>query len=215
MDTAAARAFLTDQIPVRSQVLLPPVFKAAQQAVAILANDVPFLRVPSAKFNRGRLISWAVDLGVEQLIKSGSWNVEYRWSTFGAPKPTGSYLEILPSHSRITISQIADASKQPRNVQFRENARLVNKTFLFEEMREEIEITGRPSFLLVYNSNLSFMHFAMPHATRKYGYIYKTSNLLSLPQAVPQPGPPVEDTSFEDTMTLKEQIAKWLKDNGQ
>jgi hypothetical protein len=215
MDSAAASAFLRDQVPVAQQVLLPPILKAAHAAVTATVNEVPFLRTPSATYNRGRLLSWAVDLAVEGHIKSGHWNVDYRWASFGFPKPTGKYLEVLPSHSRITISQIVDDSKQPRNVNFRENARLFNGPLLFEEMQEAAEISGRPSFLMIYDRDLSFLRFAMPHATRKYGYICKTRNLMTLPQEVPLPGPLVEDTSFEETtMTLKDQIAKWLKDHG-
>lgn len=216
MDTAAASAFLRDQIPVSQQILLPPVFKAAYSAVESLVKDTPFLKVPSATFNRGRVITWAVDHAVENLIKSGQWSVDYRWVAFGSPKPTGKYIEILLPESRITISQVADPSKQPRNVHFRENARLFNTPFLFEEMDEERVITGRPSFLLVHgHQDLNFLHFGFPHAVRKYGYICRTINLLTLPQEVPQPGPPAEDTSWQDTMTLKNQIQKWLKDNKQ
>jgi hypothetical protein len=215
MDTGAALAFLKDQVPVRQQVLLPTVFKSAYIAVASLVKDVPFLKVPSATFNRGRMVTWAVDHAVENHIKSGQWNVEYRWVSFGSPKPTGKYLEILPPESRMTISQVADPRKQPRDVAFRANARLFNSPFLFDDMEADRNvITGRPALLLAHgHQDLSFLHIGMPHADGKYGFICRTQNLLTLPQEVQQPGPPVEDTSFKDTMTLKDQIAKWLRDN--
>ncbi len=217
MDVSSAREFLKDQFPVRQQVLLPPVVKAAYSAVADLVHDTPFLQIPSATYNRGRMLTWAVDHAVENLIRSGRWNVDYRWRTFGSPKATGSYLEIRFSHSKMTISQIADSSVQPRNVHFRENARLFNSPLLpFEELKNEspVTVTGRPSLLLIHGyQELSFLHAAMPHAVRRRAYICKTANLLTLPQEVTQTGPPVEDTTFRNTITLKTQIEKWLRDN--
>ena len=215
MDVSAALEFLNDQFPVRQQVLLPPAFKAAYTAVADLVRDTPFLKVPSATFNLGRILTWAVDHAVEHLIQSGQWNVDYRWQTFGSPTATGSYVEIRFSHSKMTISQIADSSQQPRNVHFRENARLFNSPLLpFAELKDVHSVTGRPSLLLIHgHRQLSFLHAAMPHAVRRHAYICKTPNLLTLPQEVVQTGPPVEDTTFRNTLTLKAQIEKWLRDN--
>jgi hypothetical protein len=215
MDVTAAHEFLNDQFPVRDRALLPPAFKAAYSAVAAVVRDTPFLNVPSAAFNRGRLLTWAVDHAVEGLIKAGRWNVDYRWRTFGAPKPTGAYIEILLAHSKMTISQVADPSQQPRNVQFRENARLFNSPLLpFDELRDESRVTGRPSLLLIHgHQDLTFIYGAMPHAVRQKAFICRTSNILALPQEVAPTGPPVEDTTFRDTLTLKTEIEKWLRDN--
>ena len=215
MDVSAALEFLKDQFPIHQQVLLPPVVKAAYTAVADLVRDTPFLRVPSATFNLGRVLTWAVDHAVENLIQSGQWEVDYRWRTFGSPQATGSYIEIRFSHSKMTISQTPDSSRQPRNVHFRENARLFNSPLLpFAELKNERSVTGRPSLLLIHgHKELSFLHVAMPHAVRRHVYICKTANLLTLPQEVIQTGPPVEDTTFRNTLTLKAQIEKWLRDN--
>ena len=214
MDIAGTKAFLVDQVPLKHQVLLPPVFRSAYAAVRDIVKKIPFLRVPSATFNRGRLITWAVDHAVENLIRSGRWNVDYRWASFGGPNPTGKYLEILPPQSRIIISQVANPRCQPRDVKFRENARLFNGPLLFPEMEED-GVTGRPAILLFHgHQELGFIHLGIPNAMSRYGYISRTGNLLDLPQDVTHPGPPVEDTSFKDTITLKEQIAKWLRDHG-
>ena len=214
MDTVGAMAFLEDQVPAKHQVLLPPVFRSAYAVVGTIVKDTAFLRVPSARFNRGRLITWAVDHAIENLIQSGRWNVDYRWTSFGEPTPTGKYLEILPPQSRITISQVANPRCQPRDVKFRENARLFNDPFLFPEMEED-RVTGRPAILLFHGyQELGFIHLGIPNSKSGYNYIFRTGNLLELPQDVTHPGPPVEDTSFKDTITLKEQIAKWLRDHG-
>ena len=214
MDIKTARAFLLDQVPLRDQLLFPPVFKSAYAAVNSLVADTPFLKVPSATFNRGRLLTWAVDHAIEGLIQSGRWNVDYRWASFGSPHPTGQYLEIRPSLSRITVSQIRDPRQQPRDTRFRENARVFNSPLLFAEMEQD-RVTGRPSLLLCHgHHDLNFIQFGIPNAKSKYGYIFRTGNLLSMPQDVTPQVPPAEDTSFKDALTLKEQIAKWLKDHG-
>ena len=167
MDIAGKKAFLVDQVPPKHQVLLPPVFRSAYAAVRAIVRDTPFLSVPSAKFNRGRLITWVVDHAVEKLIQSGRWNVDYRWASFGNPNPTGKYLEILPPQSRITISQVANPQLQPRDVKFRENARLFNGPLLFPEMGED-RVTGRPSILLFHGyRELGFIHLGIP--TRRAG----------------------------------------------
>ena len=215
MDIAGIKAFLVDQVSPKHQVLLPPVFGSAYAAVRATVKDTPFLSVQSATFNRGRLITWAVDHAVENLIRSGKWNVDYRWASFGKPNPTGKYLEILPPQSRITISQVANPRLQPRDVKFRDNARLYNYPLLFPEMEEDC-VTGRPAILLFHgHQDLRFIHLGIPDAKSRYSYICRTGNLLDLPHDVTHPGPPVEDTSFKDTITLKEQIAKWLRDHGR
>ena len=214
MDVKTARAFLVDQVPPKDQVLLPSVFRSAYAVVRVTVKDTQFLKVPSATFNRGRLITWAVDHAVENLIRSGKWNVDYRWALFGEPHPTGKYLEILPPQSRITISQVVDQRRQPRNVKFRENARLFNGPLLFQEMEDD-RVAGRPALLLCHGyQELKFIQFGIPSVRSRYGYICRTDNLLDLPQDVTLSGPPVEDTSFRDTITLKEQITKWLTDHG-
>lgn len=214
MYIAGAEAFLEDQVPPKYQVLFPPVFKSAYAVVEATVKDTAFLRVPSASFNRGRLITWAVDHAIENLIRSGRWNVDYRWASFGGSTPTGKYLEILPPQSRITVSQVANPRYQPRDVRFRENARLFNGPFLFPEMEKD-RVTGRPAILLFHgHQELRFIHLGIPNSKNGNSYICRTGNLLELPQDVTHPGPPVEDTSFKDTVTLKEQISKWLKDHG-
>ena len=137
---------------------------------------------------------------------------------------------------------MANPRCQPRDVKFRENARLFNDPFLFPEMEEDRVtgrpailisrlprkrrlfndpflfpeiVTGRPAILLFHGyQELGFIHLGIPNSKSGYNYILRTGNLLELPQDVTHPGPPVEDTSFKDTITLKEQIAKWLRDHG-
>jgi len=67
MDATTAEQFLLDQVPLRYRALIPQVLKDARAAVALMARAEPILQIPSAEDNRGRLISWAVDMGVEKL----------------------------------------------------------------------------------------------------------------------------------------------------
>src|SRR4051812_7994862 len=121
MDPVSAERFLLDQMPLKHRSLIPTTLKTAYSAVSLLVEQEPILQVISAGQNRGRLISFAVDLGFERLIKTGQWPYESRWRNFA--KPTGQYLEIKLSHSALSISQVSNPKKQPRNVLFRANSR--------------------------------------------------------------------------------------------
>ncbi len=214
MDTVSAEHFLLDQIPQRDRAHIPTTLKTAYAAVNMLVKQEPILQVVSAAQNRGRLVSFAVDLGFERLIKTGQWNCEYRWREFA--KPTGRYLEIRLSHSALSISQVSNPTKQPRNVVFRENKRLNNEPFFdLAEFREDAEVRGLPHFLLVHgHQDLNFAYLGVPHAMHRRDWIYKTGNLMRMPHEIPVDAPPVEMTEFEDTITLKEEIEKWQRDNG-
>jgi hypothetical protein len=108
-----AEAFLKDQITIAQQSLVPPTIKQAYEAADILIRDSAILNVPSAQDNRGRIIQWAVDLSFQRLVESQQWPFDFQWRFF--ERPTGRYLEILPSHSVVTISQVADPTRQPRD----------------------------------------------------------------------------------------------------
>ncbi len=90
--TAEIRRFLTDQLPLAHQSMIPTTLKTAYAAAADLAKDQPILQTPSALDNRGRLVAWAVDRAFELLIKTGKWPYDYSWEPFA--KPTGRFLRI-------------------------------------------------------------------------------------------------------------------------
>lgn len=209
-----AEAFLKDQISPALRSLIPLTLKTAYEAAQALIKDEPILNVVSAADNRGRVVQWAVDLGFERLVKSGQWPFDCRWQYF--EKPTGRYLEILPSHSVLTISQISEPRKQPRDVKFRANKRLNSQPWLTGLPKiEEPKSVGLPHVLLIHGyQDLNFAHLGIPNENQKKGYHYRTANLMLMPHAVAAPAPPVEDTDYEAVMTLKEEIDKWRKDNG-
>ena len=219
MDIVAAEQFLLDQIPVRYRALFPPALKNAYAAAAALAMAEPILQVPSAEDNHGRLASWAVDFAFQRIIESGRWPVDCRWHPFA--KPTGRYLQIKLSHSVLSISQVADPAVQPRDVKFRQNARLNNQpSFALKDFDDTRAVVGLPSFLLVHGKQVrdvqeyEFAHLGVPHPQHTRHYIYRTPNLMEMIHEVPSEVPPVEDTDTDAVMTLKEEIEKWRRDNG-
>jgi hypothetical protein len=211
-----AEAFLRDQMPLQLRTLIPTTLKQAYDNAAILAKGEPILSVNSAKDNHGRIVQWAVDLGFERLCESGQWPFDFCWRPF--EKPTGRYLEIRPSHSVITISQVADPKNQPRDVRFRANKRMSSQAWLpgLPQPEDQKPTDGVPHVLLIHgHQTLNFAHLGVPRTEQTKGYYYRTDNLMLMPHAVPSTEPPPEDTDIEAVLTLKEQIDKWRRDNGE
>ncbi len=207
--------FVEDQFLRTHWNVIPTVLKTAYAAAEDIAKDIPILNVQSALDNKGRLVAWAVDFGIERAIKNGSLRCDFRWKSFA--RPTGRYLELIFSHSTASISQIADATKQPRNVVFRENARLSNQGILdIPQLRREQDVSGEPHFLLVHGyKSLDFAHLAVPDAHSKTKYIWQSENLLRLPHEITSSVPEAEDTDFDldELNLLKEDIEKWKREN--
>jgi hypothetical protein len=210
-----AEAFLKDQISTPQRALIPTTLKAAYQAASILIENETILNVPSAQDNWGRVIQWAVDLGFQRLCESGQWPFDFCWRHF--ERPTGRYLEIRPSHSVITLSQVADAASQPRDVLFRENKRLSGQGWLKGLPHpDERPMGGELHVLLIHgHQNLHFAHLGIPKGDHHKGYHYRTPNLMLMPHVVSSPEPPPEDTDIEAIITLKEEIDKWRRDNAE
>jgi hypothetical protein len=214
MDTVSAEDFLRDQVPLAARALIPTTLKTAYSAAQLIARQEPILQVPSAVDNRGRLVSWAADFAFEILLRSGQWGFDYRWRDFA--HPTGRYLEIRLSHSVLSISQVSNSGKQPRNVAFRENKRLNNQPFFdLDEFKDERTVHGLPHFILIHgHQDLTFAHLGVPHSEFRRDWIYKTPNLMNLPHPVSSDLPPTETTEFDAAMQLKQEIEKWAEENG-
>ena len=121
-----AEAFLKDRVSGAYRALIPGTLNTAYQAAKTIIDGEAVLNVPSAQ--HGRIIQWAVDLAFLRLCESGQWPFDFRWREY--ERPTGCYLEIRPSHSVITISQVSDPKQQPRDVLFRENKRVSSRRWL-------------------------------------------------------------------------------------
>ena len=208
-----AEAFLRDQIPPPKRAIIPTTLKNAYSAANLAIEQEPILQVESARYGKGRIVQWAVDFAFERLAKSGQFGNGFRWRPF--EKPTGRYLEILFTHSALTISQVADPAKQPRDVGFRRNKRLASQISMeFLRETEGEDTSGIPHILLLHGyQRLDFAHLAIPEPLHWNGFQHKSSNLMQMAHAVPEPEVPMEHTDIEAVMTIKEEIDKWRRDN--
>lgn len=216
MNIVSAQQFVNDQLLPVHQAEIPTTLRTAYAAAELLWKAEPILQVTSAVDNRGRLIQWAVDLAFQRLIETGKWAFDYNWKSYA--RPTGRYLRIKMPHSVMTISQVEDPEKQPRNVVFRANGRMKNQFVLFDDEteREAREVKGLPHFLLLHGyQSLRFAHVTVPHENHRDGFIYRSQNLMLTPHEVPAPFPPAENTDHEAILSLKEEIEKWQKDHGE
>lgn len=209
-----AEAFLRDQIPVAVRAIVPTTLKNAYAAAQLAIEGEPILQVESARSGKGRIIQWAVDLAFEKLARTGQFGNDFRWRPF--ERPTGRYLEIHFSHSALTISQVADPIKQPRDVGFRRNKRLSSQiTMEFLRETEAEDPSGIPHILLLHGyQKLDFAHLAIPEPLHWQGFQHKSPNLMQMAHAVAETELPMEDTDVEAVMTIKEEIDKWRRDNG-
>ena len=215
MDTVSAAQFVRDQIPPTLQSLIPTTLRTAYNQAALIVKSDPVFQIESAVDNRGRLIAWAVDFGFKRLIDSGQWPYDYRWRHFA--KPTGRYLEVRLPHSLLTISQVSDPKRQPRNAVYRQQKRLNNEPFFdLDEFREDNSINGLPQFIVIHgHQDLNFVHIGVPHCLHDRDWIYRTPNLLNLPHVMQSGLPEAEETDYEALITLRDEIQKWRRENGE
>lgn len=208
--------FLKDQLPLRYWTVIPTALRTAYAAVDAMIADHPLLQVESSLDNKGRYVSYAVDFHLKRAIDTGALPCDYRWQDFA--KPTGRYLELRFSHSTASVSQVADPDRQPRNVVFRENARLNSQgVFDLPEFKDDKRITGLPRFLLVHGHQaLNFAHWGLPSATSRTKYTWLSRNLMKLPHELQSDVPAAENTDVDlDEMNLlKEDLERWRRDHG-
>jgi hypothetical protein len=204
--------FVKDQFPVRNWPTIPTILRTAYAAANEVAKSDPIFQIESAQDNKGRLVAWAVDFGLKRAIDNGSLPCDYRWKTFA--KPTGRYLELRFSHSTASVSQVQNPKFQPRNVVFRENARLRSRG-LFET--EDEPLVGAPHFLIVHgHQDFNFAHIGVPSSASRRKWAWRSQNLLNLPHEIVPEGPSAEDTDvdLDGLNLLKEDIERWRRENG-
>ena len=214
---ASPEAFVQDQIPRSKWQAVPTILRTAYAAAADTVRDNPILQIESALDNKGRIISYAVDFCFRRAIESGMIDCDFCWRYFA--RRTGRYLELRFPHSTASISQVAVAAKPPRDVIFRENARLRNQGLLpYREFAEELTVSGLPHLLIVHGHQiLNFAHIAVPSSESSSEYAWRSPNLMNLPHEVGSDDPPPEDTDYdlEELALLKEDIDQWRRDNDE
>lgn len=209
-----AEAFLLDQIPLSQRAVVPTTLKNAYAAAKLVIDSEPIFNIPSGVPQQGRIVQLAVDAAFEKLVVSGQFGRDYRWRSF--EKPTGKYLEVLFSHSALTISQVARPDKQPRDVGYRRNKRTASQITMEFIGDDPVDTTGLPHILLLHgHQTLDFAHLAIPEPIHCLGFQHRSANLMLTPHSVPQQEVPMEDTDIEAVMSLKDEIDRWMRDSQQ
>jgi hypothetical protein len=81
---------------------------------------------------------------------------------------------------------------------------------------EAPDTSGLPHILLLHgHKSLDFAHLAIPDPMHELGFQHRSSNLMLMAHALPEPEIPPEDTDSEAVMTLKDEIDRWRRDNGE
>jgi hypothetical protein len=223
MSNETAAEFLNLQISAKHRLLLPGVAKQGYAVARMLMAASPVYAMPSAQDNRARFVSWCVEFGLMALIRSGRWPVDFRWEKYGKVDKntgglrygTGHYLLVQLRDATLTVCQTDDPKKQPRDVRFRQNARLANQPLLKGLELPEEPPAGQPTILLTHgHRDLAFVQLGICNPEHSQGYAYRTPNLLLLPQELPSDTTRVEQTDFDEAvLTLKADIEKWQTDN--
>jgi hypothetical protein len=209
-----SKHFVDSEFPPSLRALVPAALRAAYGAVQTLYDTDDLFRVVSAQIGKGHVIGWAVDYQFLRLIETGKLPFDYRWTPF--KRPTGRYLQLRLGASTMSINQLPEPSAMPRHACFRENRALSNAPFLdLPEFEDERRIAGLPHLILGHGyQNLWFAQIGLPSPQiRRDGWIYRTPNLMTALHLVETEGPKVEATDAEAVVTLREELARWARDN--
>ncbi len=204
--------FLDEQFPPKLRALLPTALKQAYQAADQLVEESAILKVPSAKFNQGRLRAWATDLAIARLLESGKLPFDFDWASYA--KPTGKYLRIRLENAVLSVSFVRHPLAPPRNVCFRsDNAKMNTQLTMFGDPKVELEITDTIGLVLVHgHKNPDFLHLGMPTSeSNSWGVL--SANIMNQFHEISGPElPPTEAISEEPVLTLKEELEKRHRD---
>lgn len=217
--TTPAQSLLLDQIPASEWPSLSRALRNAYRAAAELQRDTPFLNTPVAINQHGRLVAWAVDHGIENLVKTGALSKAQSFEYADHNRPTGRYLRVRLSESWLTMSLVSTPGTHPRRVGYRDNLNLANQFELFHETSEGLESSDKLPHLLALHGHQTpdFLHLTVPSASQKVGFEYRTVNLMGLPYDLKSDDarPPMEDTdnALDETELLKDNLKRRLRDN--
>jgi hypothetical protein len=214
MNRASVKHFIDTEFPGALRAQIPAALKQAYSNVAGLYETTPFLGVLSAKIGKGHIIGWAVDQQLIRLIEAGKLPFKYKWVSYA--RPTGRYLLLQLGSSTMSINQLPEPSAVPRDARFRANRALNNAPFFdLPEFDDERGIVGLPHLILGHGyHDLTFAQIGItyPYAQRD-GWIYRTPNILAMPHVVESDEPKVEATDAEAIVTLRDELARWVRDN--
>lgn len=211
MSPIKAKHFVDAEFPPAQRAVIPAALRNAYEAVEQLYLQEPLFSVQSAIINKGHVIAWAVDLQIERLLTSGRLPHDYRWCPF--ERPTGKFLQIRLPTSTLSISQLPLPTDVPRHARFRQNRILSNAPFLdLDGFEDESKISGLPHLILSHGyQDLSFAYIGVLHPeAERFGWIYRTPNLLNQIHVVETDVPAEEAVDAEAVVTLRDDIARWV-----
>jgi hypothetical protein len=176
----SAQDFLDEEFPTPLRHYLPSALRRAYGAAYRLVEAESWLQTPGSRVQRGDLIAHAAEYEILRLIEGGQLPFDASWEPFA--RPTGYHLVIWTKRGRLTISQVDDWRKKPRDADFRGNYGMSNTRYLFQEMNEEaLSRTEKRHLLLLHGyQDLSFSYLTVPHASSNR-HLAWSHNLLMAP----------------------------------
>src|SRR5712664_2864478 len=89
-------------------------------------------------------------------------------------------------------------------------ASITSRSLIWRSSRTNAKFTAcRISCWCMAIRSCGFAHLGMPHPEHNHDWLFRTANLMNIPHEAPVETPPMENTEFDDAMTLKEEIEKW------
>jgi hypothetical protein len=207
--------FLEAEFAPTLHALVPAALRRAYASADAAIDQIPFLQTQGGRLQRGDLIVIATEYEFWRLIERGSLNFACSWEPYA--RPTGLHLVMRTPNARVTINQVQDPDRRPRDADFRSNYAISNEQSLFEEdnRRAEAENNLKHILLLHGYQTLTFAHLALPSATGPR-HLYRTPNLFDRPHEETGPvGPGPNDEGPLDSPDpgALEHIARTIADN--
>jgi hypothetical protein len=208
-----AQDFLDEEFPAAYRHLVPSALLRAYGTASRIVESEPSLQTKGGRLQRGDLVAHATEYEIEKLILTGALPFDRTWEPFA--RPTGYHLVVWTKRGRLTISQVEDWRKKPRNADFRDSYAISNMPFLFQEMNEEVQArSGRKHLLLLHGyQELNFSYLTVPHAALNF-HLARTANLMLMPHlATPERAKEEGPTEGPEPEAL-EHIKRIIRDRG-
>jgi hypothetical protein len=116
-------------------------------------------------------------------VQTGALPFEATWEPYA--RPTGKHLVVRTARGKLTINQVEDWRKKPREAEFRSNYGISNMPYLFSQMNDEIKANlDRKHLLLLHGyQELNFCYLTVPHAQQNV-HLARSTNLMIIPHVV-------------------------------
>ena len=200
-----AQDFLNEEFPPALRHILPSALRRAYGTASRVIEAEDFLQTPGARLQRGDLIAHATEHEVMRLVQTQALPFEATWEPYA--RPTGKHLVVWTKRGRLTINQVEDWKKKPREAEFRSNYSMTNIGYLFKFMTDEDKSRKERKHILLLHGyqELNFCHLTVPHALQNY-HLARSPNLMLMPHVIVKDERPREEgpTDSPDPEALEE-----------